>query len=440
MHRKYASVAMGLVLIGGLVLGAGNALLGDQPRVSPGYPKVMAVVNSGELSKARKLERLKQLAGAEETQMIALYQMELLDQAKTLQAAAEIFRAKGSSRLTKLRMGHFLLTGQRPGKDEFPKGFGKEFAKYLIARILDGGEKEFCGKFPQGTMTAVGEYAYLASHFDGYKAIDFAPFKDTRVAGVLIKCLNAPDNVYCVNQGCCVRGKPGESTGRNTARQQIPVALAHLGDARAISPLRWILDKHYDWYERNNAAYALGMLQPGSDHAKLATGLRARKVTKASGQLDGAKDRYYHLYAFGRGLMARGDDAGIEFMAFKYSIYDSKDGLSENAYMLGERLAVLKGVKSAKLASFFEQAFASKPVMGMLLMDKTMVKADDYGHGVYDLAKAAPRIEGMFDSMCKLIEANKLTSLRVTIAKIGKASKSQAIRGRAKECIGKLTS
>jgi len=420
------------------LLGLADAALGKPPSASPAYQKVLKVVRSAELTKARKLHALRYLAGVEDTQMIALYQMELLDPAKSWRAAAGIFRDEDSSRLTKLRMGHFLLTGERPGKDEFPKGFVKEFAKFLVGAVLDGGREEFCRKLPERTMTAVGEYAYLASNFDGYKIVDFRPFKDARVVPVLIACLNAPDNVYCADQGCCIRGEPGEATGRNTARQQIPIALAHLGDKRAISPLRWTLEKHYDWYGRDNAAYALAMLQPAGDHAKLAADMKARKFTKPTGQLDGAKDRYRHLFAFGRGLLRRGDDAGIEFMAFKYSIYDSSDELSENAYMLAQRLDVLKGVKSKKLEGFFKQAFACRPVMGMLLMDKTMVKANDYGHTVYDFARAAPRIEGMFESMCKLIEANELTALRETIGRIARGSKSQAIRRRAKQCAAKL--
>jgi hypothetical protein len=438
MYWKYAFVARILAVMGIVVLVPADVLLG-KPRVSPAYQKVMKVVKSTELSKDEKFARLKEFTGAEETRSIALYQMEMLDPAKAMQIAAGVFRAKGSSRLTKLGMGHFMLTGERPRKNGFPKGFVKEFAGYLVGEILNGGQKEFCRTLPDRQMTAVGEYAYLASHFDGYKGVDFTPFKDARLVPILIKCLDAPDNIYSANeQSCCAHGKPGESTGRNTARQQIPVALAMLGDARGIKPLRRVLDGHHDWYERNNAAYALGMLKLAGGHTKLAAKMRARKVTKANGQLDGAKDRYYHLYAFGRGLLARGDDAGIEFMAFKYSIYDSYDDLSSNTYMLSERLGVLKGVKSLKLAGFFKQAFGDEQVMGVLLMDKTKVKPNDYGHTIYDFAKAAPRIEKMFDGMCQIIEANRLTSLRATIQQIARKSASKALRRRGEQCAAKL--
>lgn len=436
MFRKRAFASMALAVMALVVLASADVLLG-MPGASPAYQKVMGVVNSAELSKDEKIAGLKDLAGSEETRMMAIYQMELLDPQKTMQTAVGIFRAKDSSRLTKLGMGHFMLEGKRLRQKGFPKGFVAEFAGYLIGAILDGGQKEFCRKLSIHPMTAVGEYAYLASNFDGYKGVDFAPFKDARLVPILISCLDAPDNVYSADQGC-IGGKPGESTGRNTARQQIPVALARLGDASAVEPLRRVFREHHDWHERNNAAYALAMLEPPADHAKLVAEMRSRKVTGAHGRLDEAKDRYRHLYAFGRGLLARGDDAGIEFMAFKYSIYDSYDGLSETAYMLGQRLADLNGTKSPKLEGFFRQAFDNERVMGMLLLDKTKVKANDFGHTAYDFAAAAPRIEGMFDSMCRIIEANRLASLRATIEQIAGRSASEAIRRRGEQCAARL--
>jgi hypothetical protein len=438
MYGKHASAVVLLVVMSSVVLASSGVILG-KPRVSPAYQKVMGVVKSTELSKNEKIAELKKLAGTEETRMAAIHQIEVIDPQKAMEVAASVFRAKGSSRLTKLGIGHFMLAGVRPKKKTFPKGFVKEFAGYLIGAILDGGQKEFCVKLPSHPMTAVGEYAYLASHFDGYKNIDFTPFKDARLLPILIRCLDAPDNIYSADQGDCMRGKPGESTGRNTARQQIPVALGHLGDARGVAPLLRVLRKHHDWYERNNAAYALAMLKPAGGHAtKLVAEMRALKVAGANGRLDPVKDRYHHLFAYGRGLLARGDDDGIEFMSFEYSIYNSDDGLSENAYMLGERLDVLKGFKSLKLANFFRQAFDHKPVRGMLLMDKTKVKVNDYGHTVYDFTRAAPRIEAMFDKMCLLIEANKLTSLRARVQQISRGSASQVIRRRGEQCVARL--
>ncbi len=433
--REFAAMILAVMALG--VLASADVLLGKLG-VSPAYQKVMGVVKSDDLSKDEKIAGLKELAGEEQTRMMAIYQMELLDRQETMQTALGIFRAKDSSRLTKLGMGHFMLEGERPRKKGFPKGFITEFAGYLVGAILDGGQKEFCRKLPEHPMTAVGEYAYLASNFQGYKRVDFAPFKDVRLVPILISCLDAPDNVYSANQGCCIRGKPGESTGRNTARQQIPVALARMGDTRAVEPLRRVFREHHDWYQRDNAAYALAMLEPPADHAKLVAEMRSRKVTGAHGRLDETKDRYHHLYAFGRGLLARGDDAGIEFMAFKYSIYDSDDGLSETAYMLEQRLGVLKGTKSPKLVGFFRQAFDSERVMGMLLLDKTKVKINDYGHTKYDFTRAAPRIEGMFNSMCRIIEANRLASLRATVQQVAKRSASEAIRRRGEQCAARL--
>ena len=109
-----------------------------------------------------------------------------------------------------------------------------------------------------------------------------------------------------------------------------------------------------------------------------------------------------------------------------------------SADVLGQRLADLNGVKSPKLTGFFRQAFDDERVMGMLLLDKTKVKVNDLGNPTYDFTRAAPRIEGMFDSMCRIIEANRLTSMRATIEGIAKQSASEAIRRRGEQCAARL--
>jgi hypothetical protein len=156
----------------------------------------LQVVNSTELSKEQKIARLKELAGSEETRMPALYQLKHLDDPAATQTALAIFRAAESPRDLKLRMGRLLMQANRPAREGPVEGFLKEFAAYLVGAVLDGGEKEFCRKLTGSEPTAVGEYAYLASDFDGYKDIDLAPFKDARVVPILIRCLEAPDNVY----------------------------------------------------------------------------------------------------------------------------------------------------------------------------------------------------------------------------------------------------
>jgi hypothetical protein len=50
------------------------------------------------------------------------------------------------------------------------------------------------------------------------------------------------------------------------------------------------------------------------------------------------------------------------------------------------------------------------------------------------MTKAAPRIEGLFDSMCRMMEANRLTSLRSSVEQIAKGSAGETIRRRAEQC------
>ncbi|MBN2581879.1 MAG: hypothetical protein JXL80_02350 [Planctomycetes bacterium] len=426
-----AIVAVAILLVA-------DTAVADPKALPPGYQKVMAVVNSAEMSKPEKVARLKAMVADDETMWPALCRLDTLAPSEAVGTAAAVLRVAETPREQKLRLWHFLFIGNRPQREGFPQELVREFASYLVDAVLDGGEREFCRKLPGHPVTAVGEYAYLASDFDGYKGVDFEPFENADVVAVLIRCLDAPDNVHAEDQGDCLRGTPGESTGRNTARQQIPVALARLSAVQAVEPLRRILDGHPDWYLRDNAAYALARLEPPADHAKLVAQLRSRRAKGAEGRTDFAKDRYYHLYACGRGLLHRGDDDGIEFMAFKYSIYDSVDGLSEMVYMLEQRVMDLRAIRSPKLEGFFRQAFNHERVMSLLMLDGGKTKANDDGHSVYDLARAAPRIEGLFDEMCRIIEGNRLASLRPTLELIAGKSASESIRGRATRCVDVL--
>ena len=147
---------------------------------------------------------------------------------------------------------------------------------------------------------AVGEYAFLASDFNGYQGIDFAPFKDARLVPILIRCLDAPDTINSTKQGCVIVGKIGEPSGRNVPRQLIPVALAKLGDASAIKPLETVLFHHADINQRMNAAYALAKLLDSHDD-------RAAIGRKLLEQPDLLACRL----SFGKGLIEAGDDAGV---------------------------------------------------------------------------------------------------------------------------------
>jgi len=403
--------------------------------LSPEAAAVAKIADSKELSKEEKIAKLKELALESATQMVAIYRLDQLDGGEATKTVIGIFRAKGTTRERKLRLGYFALGGVRPQRAGFPREFVKEFADYLIGAILDGGEKEFCRALPdEDPTTAVGEYAYLASDFDGYKGVDFAPFMDARVVPILIRCLDAPDNVYPEDQGDCIRGKPGEPTGRNTARQQIPAALAKLGDARAIEPLKRVLFKHADMYERMNAACALAQLvRRQEDRAAIGKEILARE------------DLRWCRLPFGEGLIKAGDDAGVEFLAIKHAGgYGRQETTSEILYMLDQRLSVLQGFRSPKVETFVREALAYKPWRAMILFEPGSVKIDaaSYVHPPKDEAEAlelsAPRIIQLYGMMLSCVELNGLAGLSADLEQIGKQTRSEKIREMTGGCLKAL--
>lgn len=413
-HPATIAAAVGVVVLGGF---AGPK---DLP---PPYQKVYQVANATDLSQAEKVARLKEMIAAQETRQPALYALDRLDRPAATEAAVAAFRAKDASREQKLRLGHFVLQVNRPQSDGYPQAFLKEFAAYLVQAVLDGGNAEFCRKLPDGTITAVGEYAYLASGFSGYPDVDFAPFKDPRVVPVLIRCLEAPDNVWPKDQGDFIRGKPGEPTGRNTARQQIPVALARLGDARAVEPLKTVLFKHEDIYGRMNAAYALAKLvKEKEDRVAIGKEVLARP------------ELLWCCLPFGKGLIEAGDDAGLEFLAIGHAGgYGRLEYPREILYMMNQRLAVLKGFKSPKVEGFLREALACKPLRGLLLFEPGSAKIDGtYVTPPKDDAEAlevfTPGILQTYAAMLECTETNNLKSLAGPLAEIAAKSRNEKIR------------
>jgi hypothetical protein len=404
-------------------------------QVAPGYVAVAQVMNSKELSAAEKISRLRELTTKEESRPAALYSLEQLDPAAATETALKIFRADTTARELKLQMGHFLLTNHRPQREGFPQTFVAEFAQYLIQAVLIGGEAEFFRKQDGVFPTAVGEYACLASDFEGYKGVDFAPFKDARVVPVLIRCLNAPDNIYGTNQGCVIRGKPGEATGRNTARQQLPVALARLGDPRAVTPLQAMLFNHPDVYGKMNAAYALARLV---DDPKDRAAIGKRLLADA--------DLLWCRLPFGRGLIEAGDDAGVAFLSLKHA---DKSGNSlkyppEICYALNERLHVLRGFKSTKVEDFIRETLAFKPWRELALYKPGSAKispaffVNPPKTDAEALAQCAPQILQTYGLVLECVKTNQLKSLARDLELIARESRSEEVRRLTQECLQSL--
>jgi hypothetical protein len=403
--------------------------------LSAGAKKVQQVVNSADLSKEQKVAKLKGMVGVEETRMAALYELNHLDENEATAAALDVFRAKESSRELKLRMGHFVLQGARPQHKGFPEGAVKEVAAYLVGAIVDGGEKEFCHKLTEGTVTAVGEYAYLASDFGGYQGVDFTPFKDARGVPVLIRCLAAPDDVYAKNQGDLIRGKPGESTGRNTARQQIPVALAKLGDPRAVEALKNALFKQTDIYTRTNAAYALARLATPEERAAIGKDVLAKP------------ELLWCCLPLGKGLIEAGDDRGLEFLSLAHAGgYGNLEYPGEIEYMIKQRLAVLKGFKSPKVEGFVREALAFKPLRARVLFEPGSVRIAPWADAkatkneAEALEQAAPGIIEVYGGLLECVEANHLRGLAADLAEIARQTHSEKIREMTGACLKSLAS
>ena len=421
-----------LPLLASLWLAALPAAVFADRVVSPAYLEVSEVANSMELTAPEKIARLRELTRKEETRMMALYQLDTIDAAAGVDMATALFHAADTPRQTKLRMGHFLLEGNRPRREGFPNAFVAEFARHLVQAILDGGEAEFCQKLEGHPMTAVGEYAYLASDFDGYKGLDFAPFKDARLVPILIRCLDAPDNVFSADQGCVVRGKPGEPTGRNTARQQIPVALAKLGDARAIKPLGKVLFHHADINQRMNAAYALARLL---DQKEERTAIGRRLLAEP--------DLVWCRLPFGKGLIEARDDAGVEFLSIRHA-GESTDRIGfPNAlfYHLDRRLDILKDFKSPKVGDFIGETLDFGPWRDLLLFKPGSAKIDPnaYLHPPKDESEALelclPRILRTYGSTLDCVRLNRLNSLSGKLEEIATQSRSEPIRRMTREVL-----
>jgi hypothetical protein len=399
---------------------------------SPAYREVSQVAYSKDLTPAEKVARLRELCRKEETQMTALYQLHVIDAAAAGDEALAIFRAADAARQTKLRMGHFILERIRPQQADVGNEFVAEFARYLIAAILEDGEAEFSNKLDELQLTAVGEYAYLASDFGGYKSIDFAPFKDARLVPILIRCLKAPDNVYAKNQGCVIHGKPGELTGRNVARQQIPVALAKLGDAGAVEPLETALFHHADIYLRMNAAYALARLLDQKEK-------RADIGSKLMEQADLLPCRL----PFGKGLVEAGDDLGVEFLSMKFT-GELAGYPHQLSYYLDERLNILQGFKSPKVELFIRETLDDGPWLDLLLFKPGSVKISPqhYLHPPKDEAEAlelcAPRIIKTHAATLECVKLNHLKSLSAKLEEIAKQTRNETIRKMTEECLNDI--
>ncbi len=312
------------------------------------------IVESKDLSKAEKLSKLQPYLAERPRSAWAVRWMAQVDPKKAETAALKFFRAKDTSRENKLELGRYLRAKVKTA------GFRDEYGKFLVDAVLNGGEKEFMAKRVQDTISAVSEYVSIAGTLSSK---DFPKIKDKRVIPILIRCLDAPDNVYGEQRGCDPSHKPDESTKRNTQRQEIPVALAKLGATEAVQSLNKIVRSDRDYWDRFNSAYALGVL------AEKKVAREAEKFLRANAAKNNNR---LLLFGLGKGLIAKGDDHGVTFMSLKYAHDYGPDDLYV-IWQLQERLTLTRGLKSPRMEAFYRETMAHPLFRKLLLFDPAVV-------------------------------------------------------------------
>lgn len=195
-----------------------------------------AQILASQNSDQQKLAELRRLLA--DWPQALLFWADQVQKGQAIQVGRELFHAADATRSAKLAIGHELVGRWHDAE------FQTEFAHYLVQAALEGGQHEFMTTRDQLAHTAVGEIAYIAAGFEGMPPSMFPSLADPKLIPILINCLDAPDHVYPKDQGDVIRGKPGESTGRNVPRQLLPIALARLNAADSIPTLQQILSSH----------------------------------------------------------------------------------------------------------------------------------------------------------------------------------------------------
>ncbi len=395
------------------------------------YREMHEIVHSDQLTKEQKLEQLEAYLERAPTMYGAvLYRIAEVDQARATEIALKRFRMPTTSCAQKYVLGDYLLypysVGGGNGSDADP-AFVPEYKAFIVDAILNGGKEEFCvAKID--SRTAVGEYATIAGGIGSLREIDFSCVADPQVIPVLMTCLSAPDHVYAKDQGCLRRGNPGESTGRNTQRQGIPLALAKLGAVESIPELKRIVRKHHDYNFRCNAAYALGKLSNRKSVKKLASTVRKAKEPS-------------FLFHFGKGLMAREEGEGIQYLDFRYSLYFNKTGWSAILYMTEERLLLIKEWEEYRTVPFYRQALSYKPLQNILIRDFAQTEFDKRveeknKEQIRNIQKA--RFLQVYEDLLYGIALNDLKELAPLIRKIESETMNPEIRVLSGECLKQL--
>lgn len=292
----------------------------------------------------------------------ALYYLLKVDTPYTKEIALDMFRRYEQPNEKKYIAGEILVTSCHAEE------FIPEFAEFIKNTLLENGEEEFCRVREELEPSAVGIYAFVASDFWGYSARYFKYFKDKRAIPILIKWLDAPDNVYGQPHWSEeLRKVPGTSTGGNRQRQQIPVALARMNARESVDKLIDILKYHHDGRLRHNAAYALGYLSNDKQSAAVENYLL---------DLD---DNWSLLYYFGKGLIEKGDFNGIRYLMLESDpLLDRKTSFLALTYEVDKRIEIIKGKWNKDIGIFMNEILNYKPFLDILLFNYQDIRVRNY--------------------------------------------------------------
>lgn len=392
---------------------------------SPAQLEMQRTVESAELTVAQKLERLRGMM--KEHGADVLPWVHRLDPAAAVKVAVDRIHDPAVPRGEKVRTADVMMRREMGAAD-----FMDAYAPVLVELVVHGGAEEMMRPNPVGTPTAVGQYAWIASDFGGFSSNDFAKVADKRVIPALTECLSAPDELNRADDHVRL-GNPGESSGRNTQRQQIPVALAKLRAVEAVPKLIEAVTKHHDYWLRFHSAYAVAFL-----------GDEKQRETVERFLLDQKRDEErWMLFGFGEGLVKRGMGEGFTYLTFDHSNWARDKDYFSTIYMAEQHLKAARGVKAKEAEAFYRHVLAYGPLRDAFVFDEAKVVIPQHmiprGGAAKEVVQAqAKRVEKVYAEVIEGIVLNELGGLATEIEAIGKATKNERIRQLSAEAAAKL--
>ncbi len=383
---------------------------------SEGYAETQAIFQSPTLSKEQKLQKLERFFDKYPGR--TAYLLIELDKDAAHQIILKHFLDPKISKVHKLELGRILLQ-KLDAREIIP-----EFKEFLVKDLLEN-INEFMRPQENYAASGLAEYVYIASGFNGYQNPHlFDAFKDERTVPNLIKALDAPDWVWPKDQGDHIRGIPGMPTGRNVARQLIPIALVKLNAKNAIPDIKNKFEKHHDMYLRENSAYALGYL------------LEKDNKEDIEKQLSGEKNQNI-IFGFAKGSIEAGDYSALKYISLEKYPPGAEWSLILS-YNLEQNLSVLAGVKDPSTKIFYSELIAYGPFRQLVTADFAKIPVGekewqmDFKSKEDYLNQQMHRIVKIYDQLVNGVELNGFTDLWADVKMLGDNSLSPDIQSIAK--------